>query len=450
MKKLFSSYWMRAALFTFLQRFSLTFFGFMNLVLLTRMLSIAQMSTWALFLTITTIFEMTKSNLLKNAHIKYVGHSEDEQEKIVVASSSLLINAALTLFFLLLIVFFSRWLGHWFNTGKELAEMLWWFIPGMIFMIFFAHLEAVQQSFMDFKGGFGASFVRQTTFFAIILSYKLSGAKLTLAQLSMYQSATIGLGTVVMYILTKKYLLMKFSPSRVWVKRILGYGGYIFGSGMVANISNNLDQLMTGKFISATSIAYYNVASRINLLVDIPSFAAAEVIFPKASRVSGEGAKDQARYLFERMVSVLLAFTIPTALVVILVPGLVMTVIAGPAYRVAAPILQLYMITGILRPAQNQAANMLNSIGKPKLVFWANSVYFVLYLFINYLCLSWIGFYGAAVGTLITSFIGFIGWYFIMRSEIGLVPGQVVRYVGENYKLIYSKVKSAVGNLRAS
>ena len=77
------------------------------------------------------------------------------------------------------------------------------------------------------------------------------------------------------------------------------------------------------------------------------------------------------------------------------------------------------MITGIIRPAQNQAANLLNSIGKQRLVFFANLVYLLLFLGINYLCLLMIGFYGAAVGTLITSFLGFTGWYFIMRKQIG-------------------------------
>jgi O-antigen/teichoic acid export membrane protein len=242
----------------------------------------------------------------------------------------------------------------------------------------------------------------------------------------------------VLFFYTRKYLLFRFSSSVLWVKKILSYGGYIFGSGILANISNNLDQLMTAKFISPGSIAYYNVASRINLLVDIPSYAASEILFPKTSRASLEEGKGKVKYLFERMVAVLLAFTIPTALFIILFPRLITVIIAGPAYSVAALILQLYMITGIFRPAQNQAANLLNSIGKPRLVFIANSVYLLLFLGINYICLSKIGFYGAAVGTLITSCIGFIGWYFIMRKEIGLEAGNIPVYMLETYRKLYT------------
>ncbi|MDO6435055.1 flippase [Flavitalea sp. BT771] len=449
MKKYFASYWIRSAFYTIFQRFSLTFFGFVNFVILTRGLTVTQMGTWALFLAITGIFEATKSNLLKNAHIKYVSSSDDEAERTAVASSSFLINTAITLFFVLLIVVFSGWLGRWFHTGAELAEMLRWFIPGMFFMIFFAHLEAVQQSNLDFKGGFAGSFVRQMLFFGVIVWYRLTKTPISLAYLSMYQSITIGIGTVVLYFYSKKYLLFQFKPSRQWIKKIFGYGGYIFGSGMVANINLNLDQLMTGRFIAPGSVAYYNVASRINLLVDIPSFAAAEVLFPKASQAAAEGTT-KVKYLYEKMVAVLLAFTLPTALVIILLPHLITVVIAGPKYALSAPILQMYMVTGIFRPAQNQAANLLNSIGKPKLVFWANTGTLVGFLVINYACLVEFGFYGAAIGTMVTAMVGFVFWYFIMRRHIDMELKNVGQYTLDVYKTAYRMVKGALKKAKAN
>jgi O-antigen/teichoic acid export membrane protein len=72
LKRYFSSYWIRSAFYTILQRFSLTFFGLINFIILVRVLTTAEMGTWALFLTVTSVFEVTKSGLLKNAHIKYV------------------------------------------------------------------------------------------------------------------------------------------------------------------------------------------------------------------------------------------------------------------------------------------------------------------------------------------------------------------------------------------
>lgn len=408
------------------------------------------MGTWALFLTITGIFEATKSNLLKNAHIKYVSGSNNPEEQTEIASSSFLINASITIVFILLILFFSNWLSRWFKTGIEFALMLKWFIPGMVFMIFFAHLEAVQQSNLDFKGGFAGYLVRQLIFFGVILVYWILKIPLSLERLSMYQSVSIGLGTIVLFWYTRKYLLFRFKASKSWIKKIISYGGYIFGSGMIANISNNLDQLMTAKFINPSSVAYYNVASRINVLVDIPSFAASEILFPKASRASVEEGKEKVKYLYEKMVAVLLAFTIPTAFFIILFPRLFTMIVGGRAYSLAAPILQLYMITGILRPAQNQAANLLNSIGKPGLVFVTNTAYLVVFLGINYLCLSHFGFYGAAIGTLITSMTGFVVWYFIMRKQIDLELRKILYYTLDTYKVIYRQITGILSKNKGS
>ena len=408
------------------------------------------MGTYALFLTIIGIFETAKSNLLKNAHIKYVSTSNYSDEKAEIASSSFMINATLTIFFILLIVFFSNWLGRWFNIGREMSIMLQCFIPGMIFMVFFTHLEAIQQSHLDFKGGFAGHLVRQVFFFGVIFYHFVLKEQLSLTALAVYQSASIGLGAIVLYIFSRKYFLNKFIASWRWIKKIIGYGGYIFGSGMTANIWANLDQLMIGKFMNPSSVAYYNVASRINGLVDIPSYAASEIIFPKASRAAIHEGREKVKYLFERMVGVLIAFTIPTAIFILVFSKQVTVIISGQIYAAAAPILQLYMITGILRPVQNQSANLMNSIGKAKLVFIMNAATLGSMLIINFICLKYIGFYGAAIGTLIATMLSFIAWYFIMRKEIDLDLSKVLYYAIDTYKKLYAQMAKFIAKKKTT
>lgn len=355
----------------------------------------------------------------------------------MIASSSLLINAAITALFILFICFFSRLLSTWLHSGSDLSNMLWWFIPGLIGMVLFSHLEAIQQSHLDFKGVFAGYFVRQVMFFGVILIHYVFKIPFSLSRLALYQSICILLGTIVIFVYSRKYLLYRFNPTIAWVKRIVGYGGYIFSSGMVANIFSNLDQLMTATFMTTTSVAYYSAASRINQLIDIPSYAAAEVIFPKVSQASAEEGNNKVRYLFERMVAILLCFTIPAALFIIIFPKFVISIIAGSGYIAAAPILQLYMLAGILRPMQNQSANLLNSIGKPALCFVINAASLAANLAINYTCLYYIGFYGAAIGTLITCILGLTAWYIIMKRQIGTNLYSIIKYMKEFYKILY-------------
>ncbi|WP_090657001.1 flippase [Parafilimonas terrae] len=438
MKRYFSSYWIRSGFYSILQRFSLTFFGLINFIILARALSTAEMGTWALFLTVTSVFEATKSGLLKNAHIKYVSGSEDLNEKISIASSSFLINVLITLLFIIFLIFFSDWMSTELNAGAGLTATLYWFIPGLICMVFFSHFEAIQQSHLDFKGVLVGYLVRQVLFFLCLTIHFLTGKPFLLPHLAAYLSISILAGSIVLYIYSRKYLNHNFRPEKKSIKKIFGYGGYIFGSGVMSNIFSNVDQVMTAAFISNSAVAFYNTASKINGLVDIPSYAAADIIFPKISKASSDAdGGNKIKYLYERMVGVLLSFTTPAAIFIIIFPKFVITIIAGAKYVEAAPILQLYMITGLMRPMQNQAANLLNSVGKPSLCFVINTVSLAINLVISYICLKSFGFYGAAIATLIAGGIGFTIWYFVMKREIQLQFSNVVKYVFSTYRDMY-------------
>ena len=399
------------------------------------------MGTWALFLVVTTIFETTKSYLLKNAHIKYVSGDIEGKEKTAIASSSLLINASINILFIILILFFSNYLSVWLHAGQDLSNMLKWYIPGLICMIFFSHFEAIQQSHFDFKGVFAGYFVRQALFFSIIFSYYILKIPFSLSNLALYQSISVFFGTIAIYFYSRKYLLYRFDPCKKWIKKIFGYGGYIFGSGIMVNVFANLDQIITAKFMTSNSfVASYNAANRINGFIDIPSYAAAEILFPKLSHTSMEDGPARVKYLYERMVGILLSFTIPAALFIMVFPNFVISMIAGSRYSDAAFILQLYMVAGILRPAQNQAANLITSIGKSKFVFIANTVYLVANLIIDYLCLLQFGFYGPAIGTVVTCLLGLLAWYMIMKKEIDLELPNIIRHILETYKILYVQV----------
>ncbi|MBS1745482.1 MAG: oligosaccharide flippase family protein [Bacteroidetes bacterium] len=442
LKSYLSSYWIRSAFYTILQRFSLTFFGLINFVILVRVLNKEEMGTWALFLTVTSVFEATKSGLLKNAHVMYVSSNNNIDEKVSIASSSFLINCAITFLFIIFLLYCSVWLSETLHSGMELSNTLIWFIPGLLFMIFFSHFEAIQQSHLDFKGILAGYLVRQAIFFIFLAVTFLLKKPFTLTNIALYLSISIFCGAIALYFFSKQYIHHLFKPTKAWTKKIFQYGGYIFGSGVMSNIFSNLDQVMTGAFISSSAVAYYNTASKINGLVDVPSYAAADIIFPKTSRAAVEEGNAKVKYLYERMVGVLLSFTTPCALFIIIFPKFIITIIAGSAYVDAAPILQLYMITGLMRPMQNQAANLINSIGKPALCFVVNTVSLAINLLISYFCIRYIHFYGAAVGTLIAGTIGFTIWYFVMKKEINLQMGKVFEYILMTYKDLFKRIST--------
>jgi lipopolysaccharide exporter len=414
-------------------------------MILTRVFpTVSEMGTWALFLTITTLAEITKSALLKNAHIKFVSGINASPEKAVIASSSLIINLVLTILYLLLILLFGKPLAALLNSAGSLPVMLYWFIPGLIAMAFFSHLEAVQQSHFDFKGIFAGNLLRQGLFFLFIGIHFIMHRPLPLYLLALYQSISILAGTIVLYFYSRRYLLHKFNPSIQQVKELVRYGGFIFGSSVLSAIVTNLDQLLTASFLSTNSVGYYNAAKRINGFIDIPTYAAAEIVFPKMSQASAEDSLTRIKNIYEKMVSLLLCFIIPVAAVIIIIPKFIILVLAGEKYIQASLILQVYMIISIIGTLQHQAATSLDSIGKTRLTFFTNLISLAAKLGVSYVCLLYFGFYGAAFGALITSFFTGIIWYVLMKKEVGFTISVLPQHMKIYYNTFFTTLKTAV------
>lgn len=438
MKKYLSSYWIHSALFTILQRFSITLFGFVNFVILIRGLSKPQMGLWAFFLVVTTLFETTKSYLLKNAHIKFVGNSNEE--KTAIASSSFLVNVSITVLFVLFLFVFSGRFSIWVGAGRELEDMLRWYIPAMFFLVFFSHFEAVSQSHLDFKSVFAGYFTRQVLFFIIILTCTVLKIHYSLIQVVIYQAISTALGTLVIFLFSKRHLLYVFNPSFMWIKKLLGFGGYIFGSGIATNIFANLDQLMIARFtLSKVMVANYNAATRISALVDIPSYAAAEILLPKVSQVDISEGFEKVKYMYERMVGILLCFTTPIALFIFFFPKFIISMIAGSQYEDSSFILQMYMLSALIRPIQNQAANILLYIGKARLCFFLNLLFLGVNFGVNCFFLYEFGAYGAAIGNVIGCLLGTIVWYLVLQKSVEVKYSNIARYSLDTYKTIYTK-----------
>jgi len=451
LKKYFSSYWIRSGFFSFSQRFSTTLFGFVNFIILIRGgLTKEQMGVWALFLLVTTLFESAKAQLLKNAHIRYAAGSENK-DRIVIASSSLLLNIVVSALFILILSSFSDNLSNWLHVGQELNEMWLWFIPGVVAIVAFSHFEAISQSHLDFKGTFAGYLVRQVFFFCVLIYYKLNGIPFSLVHLAIFYSISIFLGAIALYFFTRKYLSFQFLPSVVWMKKLLSFGRYVFGTGLLGTLFGSVDQLLIAKFtMQSSSIASYNAASRINAIVDMPSYSAAEIMLPKVAKMMNEEGLGKMKYIYERMVGILLSFTLPISLFIIFFPKLVILLIVGSDYLDAALILQLYMLAGILRPAQNQAANLLMSIGKARFCFIVNGLYLTGMLLINYLCLRFIdNFYGAAIGTVISSFLGLIVWYFIMKKQLGVEFRNFFIYIIDTYKIVFTQLRQISNKMKS-
>lgn len=433
------STWLKMSILSLLQRFSSTIFSLLNFMLLVRHLSKNQIGIWALFMIIITTFELSKSSLLKAAHIRLVASSIQIEHKRKISWSSLLINGCVSLLFIIVLVLFSKFISKWLNSGEELANILLFYIPGIIIMVFYTHYEAVLNSYLDFKGLFYGNFIKQLGFTIPIFYHVVIKTPLTLTSMVMYFMLSLALGALMLFKLSYKHLSFSFSFSLEWSRKIINFGKFVLGSSIVSNIFSNLDQILTSKFLNPISVSYYNTASRISSFVDIPSYAIADVAFPKISEYSSGENPEKISHMFEETTAILLAVIYPTIIIAFLCSKIIIITIAGTGFENAVHILQIYLICSMFGIFQNQSANTLNAIGKAKVTFLMNSIILLIKFFVIFLFLKYFGFYGAAWGTLVITILNTIMWYFVMKKYIPIKLPKIYNKIIEYYKMVYLK-----------
>jgi lipopolysaccharide exporter len=425
-----------------LHRFSSTLFGFLNFFILARILTKTELGIWSIFLFIVAAFEMSKSSLLKNAHIRLILTSkEEEKDKHIIAGSSLLVNIAFTVLFISFILIFSPYVSHWLNTDNQFATMLKYYIPGLVAMIYFSHYEAVQQSNHNFKNGFTANFIRQFIFFILILFHFLNKIDFDLITLVWYYSIGNFIGTLVFYFISRQFISYNFKYSGKSIKEILNFGGFMMGGNIISQISANLDQLLVARFISSGTVGYYGIASRVMYAVEIPMNGVSEALFPSFTKASKEGNNEVFNSYLEKSIGSLLALLLPIVIVLIIFSGHIINIIAGPNYIEGKSILQIYLLMTLINVFKHQASNTLLSLGKSQIHFIITISQFVLSICLIYLSIANFNTIGPAYARLTLSVLSLLIWIFLMKKLIGINLGNIFRQIVIFYPNLISTIK---------
>lgn len=435
------SYWLVSMLATFLQRFSRPAFGVLNFMMLTRMLTKYEFGVWSIFLVISTTFEMTKSALLKTAHIKFAAASSDEAEHVAISWSSLTLNILLTVIYWTGLYVFANPIGNWLKSDADFASTISWYIPGIIGTVFISHYDAIKRAKLNFKNGLYGQLSMHVYFFAATGYFFVTKNEMVLNKVIFHYGIGSLIGAAIMFMLDFKSLSFKFSATKPWMKKLISFGKYIWGGNLIGNLSSNFDQMLTTKYLSPTAASYYGIASRIISVIEIPLFAASEVLFPKMSKVMEENGLEKARFYLEKMIATLYVIMIPAVVIMVVLSKWLVLFLAGETYLDAVPIVQLYIFRIILIILQLQSGQTLISIGKSLLHFKMTAVSFLLRVIILYLCFTKIGLYGAAWGNIIMAVISLFYWYFLMKKEVGMDASRIFMYYKEQHEYAFTLLR---------
>lgn len=405
-------------------------------MILVRMFTEAEVGTWVLFLNFVAIVEVTKSGFIKNATVRYFNLREDEQE---VTIASLFLNFAFTAVTLVLTLVGAAGFYYIGNDPIVASLLLIYCIQSLVY-IPFTHFEYQLTAQLNFGVMMNAYLMRNFILFLCLgVAYLwLPAQALTLVQIAIFQVVGLALSVVYIWIQVKPRRI-PWQLNKSLTREIANFGKYIFATNISSMLFRSTDQYMLGLMISNASVAYYNVAIRITNLIDLPSTAAAEVLFPKSVKSMQTLGTQDLKRLYEKTVGYVLALVLPMTFGVYILGDFVINVIAGEEYEKTLPVLKITLLYGLMLPFLKQFGTIMNTLDKPKTNFLTVLAIFAVNVVSNYFFIRQFGLIGAAYGTLVTYIFGMILNQVILRREVTVNPFNTLKYTLEAYQEGYKK-----------
>lgn len=446
------NYWLKSGLLSLMEKFSVQVFAFGSVFFLFRGLSKEAFGAWAIFLTIAAIIEVARIGLLQNALVKHLSVA-DETEYAKITTASLFINLLITSLTVLSLFGLAEPVAIFLEIDG-LAPLLRIYALTNICLFPFFQLNYIQQANLDFKGIFWSNFARQGVFFAFVLSIFLQNEKFDLIALAEFQIVSALVGSVVAFIFCKKFLRFSISLDWHWVKELLRYGIFVFGTNATTQLFKSTDKFLLGKIPVAgpVGVAIYEAAIKITNLTDVPTFSMASILFPQSARRAADG-NNGVKNLYEKAVGAILAFMIPAILLVWIFAHYIIWFVAGAQYLDAVPILRITMLYGLFMPFAVQFGTVLDSIGLPKINFYFTLANLILLGAIDYFFIWGFGTIGAAYGTLLAYAVSFVYMQFYLHKKLKTNPLNAFFYMVEFYKkgiFHFQNLRLNYGNLKKS
>lgn len=439
-RKRAASFWLNAMFYTMLQRVSLFIFGVFGYMILVRGFTTETNGVWALFITLFSLFEAVKQGLLRNVTIKFLAQKDLKERNEAVQSASIFINTIFSLIVISVIFTLDDEISIWLKA-PSLQNLLIASTANIVLLIPFNHCEILLQSRFKFDNIFRSAFIRQGIFFTgLVVLYFFLPKHFTLINVLLLQ--ILSLVMALMYILNKasSMLFTRFIYDAELSQKFFHFGKFTFGTNLFSGLSRSFDHFVTAAILGPVEgknfVAYYNTVARINNMVDVPSLAAADVLYPKNVEALENEGMEKVKYYFEQVTGAILAFIIPLSLFIFILPKLIIYIVAGPQYYPAIVLLQLTILFSMVRPLSYQFGSTLDAIGKPAINFTVNVLLMVTNLGLTIVFLKLYGGIGAAYATIIYYSLSLVVMLLILKKYINIEAGNILRYSLGRYRNI--------------
>ncbi|WP_232702135.1 polysaccharide biosynthesis C-terminal domain-containing protein [Halobacterium wangiae] len=216
-------------------------------------------------------------------------------------------------------------------------------------------------------------------------------------------------------VLLKEYLEW---PTRSSFDSVLSFAQYSWLGSLKGSALNWMDIFVLGFVVADNLIGIYQVTWTLASFLAIAGTSITSTLFPKMSSLSTRAEFDEIKHLLDEG----LVFT-----GIFLIPGFFGALVIGddllriyrPEFAEGATVLGILIGAQVLHTFGGQFVNTLNGINRPEAAFRVNAVFVGVNLLLNVGLVVTIGWYGAAIATLVSSGVYLLLGYALLVRELG-------------------------------
>ncbi len=434
-------YWIHSSKFTALTKFSNLFINLLSFILLARLLDKTSFGVWGIFISMVSTIDTARISLIRNAFIRFMNQSSEGEHESLQASAlvvSLAISAVLSVAFLLLAPYIAAWLN-----APGLDVMLRWYAFTIFVSTILSQCEMSLTATMNFRSVSFIYIIRQGTLLVVIALYYFFHLSLSATALSLYYLLSVFAASFAGLHFARHILVLGFRHYKKWLRQLWGFGKYVFGTNVAAQLFRSTDTYLTSAFISPAVSALYNASNRISNFIDIPSQVLSDVAFTKAARIDSSDTA-AVRNMYEKTTGAIMVFSLPALLILLFFPELILHVLAGDAFLSAAPILRITAFFGFVLPFLKQYGTMMDATGHPHINFRTNLLALALNVLFNYIGIRYWGFLGSAYGTATMYLCIFFVTQRILYRRFGVRVWRVFVNTFAFYPVLFGLIRSYI------
>lgn len=384
-------------------------FTLLSFFLLARLLPVAQMGAWALWLTLASIADMTRQGLVQNGLARFTASQSADTGQWLTAGLALNALSALVLGGLLSA---GGWVTGAIAGMPELKAISMVAVPVFLLQGMGRFAEAVQVARRDFRGILLANLANGGTQFVLVLYCFFKKTPPDLLQLLFFQTLGVLAGLAVSLLFFKKHFRFgAFDPAKLTA--LYRFGRYVGGTNFFSLLFQRLDTLLIGTFLTPAAVAIYNMATRLNGLLDLPLNSLSLAQFPLVAKSHAEG--QSIHEVTRQSLRKLLMVQAPLSLALVALAPQAVRLLGGTSYLEAAPLLQILAVAGLAKPWGRSFGMTLDAIGRSDLNFRMLMFSFAVNLALNLVLVPAYGMTGAALATGLGTFITILAGQILLK-----------------------------------